>query len=182
MNSSPAWTAGLNWLDVVLIVVLSFSAIHSLRRGFSREVVGLAASLAALVLGMWFYGLAGSIVAPYVGSPRTADLLGFAMVVIAVLLVGALFGWIVSRFIRTSDFPFSTACWGPRLALLKGLLITVTILTAFMAFGPRKENDSAPAAVVHSRIAPLHIGSIAYFCRGCANGSEAELPRSAIPR
>jgi hypothetical protein len=58
--------------------------VQSFRKGFSREIVGLAAAFAALVLGMWFYGLAGSFVAPYVGSQRAANLIGFLLVVFAV--------------------------------------------------------------------------------------------------
>ena len=45
----------MNWLDYVLIAVLGFSAVRSFMRGFSREVIGLCAAIAALVLGMWFY-------------------------------------------------------------------------------------------------------------------------------
>jgi len=144
----------VNWLDILLVIVLAFSTLHSLRRGFSREVVGLAAALAALVLGMWFYGLAGSFIAPYVGSPRTANLLGFIMVVAAVMIAGGILGWIVGRFIRTIGLSFFDRLLGAGFGFVKGLLITIAILTAFMAFGPRSGSSPTPAAVVHSRIAP----------------------------
>ncbi len=51
----------MNWLDYVLIADrCCVSVLMSARKGFSREIIGLAAALFALVLGMWFYGLAGS--------------------------------------------------------------------------------------------------------------------------
>ena len=153
----------MNWLDIVLIVVLSFSTLHSLRRGFSREIVGLAASLAALVLGMWFYGIAGSYLSRYVSSVRTANLLGFFLVVGAVLGVGALIAWIVSRFIRTIGLSFFDRLLGAGFGLLRGLLITISILTAFMAFGPRSDGDSTPAAVLHSQIAPYILEASRWF-------------------
>ena len=144
----------MNWLDIVLIVILALSTLHSLRRGFSREVVGLAATLAALVLGMWFYGVAGSYIAPYVGSTRTANLLGFAAVVLAVLIAGGIIGWIISRFIRTIGLSFFDRLLGACFGLARGTLIAIAILTAFIAFGPRAEANPTPEAVVHSRIAP----------------------------
>ena len=144
----------VNWLDIILILVLALSTLHSLRRGFSREVVGLAASLAALVLGMWFYGIAGSYIAPYVASARTANLLGFVAVVLAVLLAGGIIGWIVNRFIRTIGLSFFDRLLGACLGLVKGTLVAIAILTAFIAFGPRAEANPTPDAVVHSRIAP----------------------------
>jgi len=153
----------VNWLDVVLIVVLAFSTIQSLRKGFSREVVGLAASLAALVLAMWFYGMAGTFIAPYVGSARTANLLGFVLVIVAVLLVGSLIGWIVSRFLRTVGLSFFDRLLGAAFGFARGLLITIAVLTAVMAFGPRAENNPTPEAVVHSRIAPWVLEASRWF-------------------
>jgi len=153
----------VNWLDIVLVVVLAFSTLQSLRKGFSREIVGLAASLAALVLGMWFYGMAGSFIAPYVSSARTANLLGFVLVVVAVLLLGSLVGWIVSRFLRTIGLSFFDRLLGAAFGLLRGLLITIAVLTAVMAFGPRTVNDPAPEAVVHSKIAPYILEASRWF-------------------
>jgi len=153
----------VNWLDILIIVVLAFSTIQSLRKGFSREIVGLAASLAALVLAMWFYGMAGSFIAPYVGSARTANLLGFVMVIIAVLLLGSLIGWIVSRFLRTIGLSFFDRLLGAVFGFARGLLITIAVLTAVMAFGPRADNNPTPEAVVHSRIAPWVLEASRWF-------------------
>jgi membrane protein required for colicin V production len=153
----------VNWLDVVLIVVLAFSTLQSLRKGFSREIVGMAAALAALVLAMWFYGMAGTFIAPYVGSARTANLLGFGLVIITVLLLGSLVGWIVSRFLRTIGLSFFDRLLGAAFGFVRGLLITIAVLTAVMAFGPRTDNNPTPEAVVHSRIAPWVLEASRWF-------------------
>jgi membrane protein required for colicin V production len=153
----------VNWLDIVLIVVLAFSTLQSFRKGFSREIIGLAAALFALVLGMWFYGLAGSFVAPWVASARVANLLGFFMVVAAVLIAGAVAGWIVSRFLRTIGLSFFDRMLGAAFGFVRGLLVAIAILTAFTAFGMHAESGSAPAALVHSRIAPYILEASRYF-------------------
>ncbi len=154
----------MNWLDYVLLLIVLGSVIMSVRKGFSREVIGLAASLAALVLGMWFYGLAGSFLIPYVSSPRVANLIGFLLVVFAVLLCGGLFGWVVSRFLRTIGLSFFDRLLGAAFGFLRGMLIAMALLTAFMAFGPEVDAKSADskaapasmvnASVVNSRFAP----------------------------
>jgi len=149
----------MNWLDYLLIAILLVSVLMSARKGFSREIIGLAAALFALVLGMWFYGLAGSYLIPWVSSPRVANLLGFFLVVFAVLILGAMLGWIVSRFLRTVGLSFFDRLLGAGFGLARGLLLTIALLTAYMAFGPQFDSKVAPAGSVHramlnSRIAP----------------------------
>ena len=144
----------MNWLDYLLIVILLFSAVMSFRKGFSREIIGLAAAFFALLLGMWFYGLAGTLVAPYISSPRVVDLIGFLLVVAAVLIAGGMLGWIVNRFLRTIGLSFFDRLLGAAFGVLRGLLIAMALLTAFMAFGPYTDSGAASSAMVHSRIAP----------------------------
>jgi membrane protein required for colicin V production len=153
----------LNWLDYLLIAVLVFSTVRSFRKGFTREIVGLIASLCALILGMWFYALAGSYVVPYVGSARVANFLGFIGVVVLVIVAGSILGWIVSRFLRTIGLSFFDRTLGAAFGLLRGTLIAIALLTAYIAFGPHAENNSAPDAVVHSRIAPYILEASHYF-------------------
>jgi membrane protein required for colicin V production len=147
-------THGFNWLDVVILIVLAFSTIRSFRRGFTREVIALAAAVFSLVLGMWFYGLAGSFLIPYVDSVRVANLLGFIVVVIAVLLLGSLTSWIVNRFLSTVGLTFFDRLLGAAFGFVRGLLLLTAALTAFIAFGPHVGTDKTPSAVVNSKLAP----------------------------
>lgn len=144
----------MNWLDFVLLAIVLVSVVWSARKGFSREIIGLAAALFALVLGMWFYGLAGSFLIPYVSSPRVANLIGFLLVVFAVLICGGMLGWIVNRFLHTIGLSFFDCLLGAGFGFVRGLLIAIALLTAFMAFGPEVDSRTASASVVNSRFAP----------------------------
>jgi membrane protein required for colicin V production len=144
----------VNWLDYALLAILLISTWVSARKGFSREVIGLAAALLGLVLGMWFYGLAGSFLLPYVSSPRIANLLGFLLVIITVMLAGALLGWIVNRFLRTVGLSFFDRLLGAGFGFARGMLIAIALLTAYMAFGPEVDSQTVSESLLHSRIAP----------------------------
>lgn len=146
--------SGFNWLDIVIGLVLVFSTVRSLRRGFSREAIGLAASFFALLLGMWFYGLAGSFLMPYVDSLRVANLLGFLLVVMAVMLCGSLVAWVVNRFLHTIGLSFFDRVLGAAFGFVRGMVIMIALLTAFIAFGPHVGTDRTPSAVVNSKLAP----------------------------
>jgi membrane protein required for colicin V production len=145
----------MNWLDIVLGLILVASVLSSFRKGLSREIIGLVSVLAALVLGVWFYGTAASYLAAHIASPLAADFAGFALVFCGVLLIGALLGWMVGKFLRISGFSFLDHLLGTGFGLLRGVLIGVALITGIMAFSPA---DQPPGEVVHSRLAPYLVG------------------------
>ena len=122
----------MNWLDVVFGVILLVSMAMSFRRGFTREIIGLVSAVFALILGMWFYGVAGSFVAPYVGSVRGANFIGFVLVVVGVMVFGALVGWVISRFLKTIGLSFVDRFFGACFGLVRGLLLSVGVAIAPM--------------------------------------------------
>ena len=153
----------MNWLDYLLIAILSLSMIQSFRRGLTREVIGLCAAAAALVLGMWFYGPAGALVRQRVNSDRAANLIGFLLVVFGVLLMGWMAGWIVRRFVKAVGLSFFDRLLGAVFGLIRGALVAIALLTAYIAFGPPSDSKTAPSAVVHSQIAPYLLEASSIF-------------------
>jgi len=132
-------------------------------RGFSREVIGLCAAVAALVLGMWFYGSASSLVRGWISSDRAANFIGFLIVLFTVLLAGAIVGAIVKRFLSAVGLSFFDRLLGACFGLVRGALIAIALLTAYIAFGPRDDSKTAPAGVVHSEIAPYLLDASSLF-------------------
>ena len=141
----------MNWLDLVLLVILGASIITSFRKGLSREIIGLATVVVALILGIELYATAGSILLPYVSSESTAHFAGFFMVFVGVLLVGAVVNHIVGRFLRVTGLSIVDHALGAGFGAVRGLLIAVALLMGIMAFSP---SQRPPDSVVQSRIAP----------------------------
>ncbi len=144
----------LNWLDIIFAIILLISMAMSLRRGFTREVVGLVTSALALILGMWFYADAGAFVESWVGSRSAANLVGFFLVAGSVVLLGAIIGRMVSRFLSTVGLSLADRLLGGAFGLIRGLLLSIALLTAVTSFGPFLSGGSAPDVVVHSQLAP----------------------------
>ncbi|HUE01655.1 MAG TPA: CvpA family protein [Bryobacteraceae bacterium] len=144
----------MNWLDVVLALVLLGSVVTSFSTGLAREIVGMVSMLAALVLAIWFYGTAGSFLQPYVSSPGVANFCGFLMVFCGVLILGAILGRAMGRLMRVAGLSFVDRLLGAGFGLVRGLLISIALVLALLAFTPGK---SPPNAVVDSRVAPYVI-------------------------
>ena len=153
----------MNWLDILLLIVLFLSTLSAARRGFSSEVIGLAAAIFGLILGVWFYGLAGSFLLPYVSSPAIADFIGFFIVFLSILLLGVLVRMIVQRFVRTVGLSWFDRLLGALFGLARGVLIGIAVITALVAFAPAAAANSVPAAVAHSRISPYIVEASSFL-------------------
>ena len=146
----------MNWLDVVLLIILCWSVFASLRRGLTREIIGLASVALALLLAIWFYGLAGSLLAPYLSSKQVSNLLGFFAVFGGVWLIGALASFVIGRILKVTGLSIVDHLLGALFGALRCILISLAIILGIMAFSAR---DKPPAPIVGSRIAPYVTGA-----------------------
>jgi membrane protein required for colicin V production len=141
----------MNWLDFVLALILLASGVAGLRRGFSRQIIGLTSGVLALLLGIWFYGTAGFYLLPYASSRTMANAGGFAVVFCGVLLLGALVSFVAGKFVAVTGLSPVDHLLGACFGLLRGLVFAIAIVMGAMAFS---RGDKPPAAIVNSRMAP----------------------------
>jgi membrane protein required for colicin V production len=144
----------MNWLDIVLLIVLVGSVVTSFSTGLAREVVGLISMVAMLL--------------PYVSSPGIAHFCGFLIVFLGVLILGAITGRLLGRLMKVAGLSFVDRLLGAGFGVVRGLLISIALVLALLAFTPGK---SPPNAVVHSRVAPYVIDA----ARVCAAIAPHEL-------
>ena len=149
----------MNWLDIVIVAVMLFSVLFAVNKGFSREMIGLIATLFGVILGLWFYGTAGAWMQPYVSSAGVANFVGFLIVFIVVLIVGGLLGWAVSKVLRSVGLSWLDRALGAAFGIARGLLACVALVLILTAFAPGSSAAAPPSAVVQSRLAPYVIGA-----------------------
>ncbi len=141
----------MNWLDIVLLVILAWSIAVSFRKGLTREIVGLASVILALVMGIWFYGTVGGYLAGYFSSRSLADLAGFSIVFVGVMLLGALVSFILGRLWKVTGLSIVDHVFGAAVGAVRGILIAIALIIAMMAFS---SNGRPPESLVRSRSAP----------------------------
>ena len=147
----------MNWLDIALGFIVLLSIFNGLRKGLSREIIGLAASVLALVLAVWFYRTAGAQLQGYVSSQWLASLGGFLIIFFAVIISGALLSAVVSRFLKTVGLSPIDRGLGAAFGLARGLLFGFLTVTVLIAFLPSDRPGQLPKAVLQSQVAPYLI-------------------------
>lgn len=153
----------MNWLDVMLLLILIWSIVRSFWRGLTREVVGLASVVAAIVMGAWFYAAAGSWLSSFVSSRNVANFCGFLIVFFAVLMLGGLVGLTLNRLVKSSGLSAFDRLLGAGFGAARGVLLGAALVMAILAFAPGAKADVPPAAVVDSRVAPYVIDAARVF-------------------
>jgi membrane protein required for colicin V production len=143
----------VNWFDLTLLVFLAIFVAEGVWKGFSRQIVGLVALMLGILLGVWFYGSAGSLLLPYVSKPSIAKLLGFLMIFVGTQILGGIAGWALAKAMKVSGLGWLDRALGAVFGVVKTTLVGVVLVMAIAAF-PLKP---LPDAIAGSRFAPYLI-------------------------
>jgi membrane protein required for colicin V production len=140
----------MNWLDIVLAVILLISTLSAAAKGFSREIIGLAAAVLGLLLASQSYRVAGQWLRPYVSQEILASAAGFLLVFFGVIILGAILSSIVRKLLKAVGLSAIDRLLGALYGMGRGVLIGTGIVLALIAF-------TSAEAVVQSRMAPYLI-------------------------
>ncbi len=126
--------------DLMVIGVVGLSTVLAFMRGFVRVFVSLAAWVVAVLAAIRFSQVIGGMLPDFGEAPATRYLLAFALILVAVLIVGALLGFLLSRLAHAVGLGLLDRTLGAVFGVARGLLIAVIIvLFAGMTSAPKMD-------------------------------------------
>ncbi len=140
----------MNWIDILLLLVIGFSVLSGFTAGFARVGIGFIATLFGLFLGFWCYGIAAAYILDYVSSRAIANLIGFFVIFIGILLIGAVAGQLLAKLFKWIGLSWLDRLLGGCIGFVRGVVIAVALVTVLLAFAP----SPPPRSVVNSRLMP----------------------------
>ena len=93
----------LNWLDFVIIGIISLSILISVIRGFVREALSLVTWLIALWVGLHFSRPLADMLIDTIHSHEIRIVLSFFGLVAVSLLIGAIINYIIGRMLAKTS-------------------------------------------------------------------------------
>lgn len=126
----------INWLDCILLLVMLASFLSGLKTGFVRVVVHLLATVGGLLAGFWCYGILGAELHPWIHDAIAANLAGFTLIFLGVMLAGSLIGMVIARMFRFVGLGWLDHLLGGAAGLLRGALLVAVVVAAIVAFTP----------------------------------------------
>jgi membrane protein required for colicin V production len=128
----------LTLLDIGLLVVMLISGILAMVRGFMREILSIAAWLAAALVTLYFYARAESYVQPYIANDLVAKGLAIGALFLGTLLIVSIFTVKISDLVLDSRVGALDRSLGFLFGLARGLLIMVVAFLFFAWLVPPK--------------------------------------------
>lgn len=140
----------MSWIDILLVLVIGFSIISGAIAGFARVGVGFIATLFGIFLGFWCYGIAAGYVLDYVSRPAVANLIGFFVIFIGVVLIGAVIGRLLARLFKWIGLTWLDRVLGAVFGFVRGFVMAAAVLTMLLAFAP----SPLPRSLLDSKLMP----------------------------
>lgn len=146
-------------LDIILVLVLVLAAWRGWRQGITVQVF----SIAALLLGVWLAFRFASRAGGWIGLPDTPPAAGFALILIAVILLMWLIGRLTRGLFRLSGLKVLDSVGGIVLSVVKTVLILALLAGMFSSLN-RSWKMVEPSALAGTCVYPrLEAVSAAVF-------------------
>ena len=115
----------MNFFDYLLIGVVGLSMVLSLWRGFVREIISLIGLVAAFLVASRASGYAGDFMvkSAWLTNGTVADIAGFVLVFVLIMLVVGIVGAIVRKLVDMADLTATDRTLGLFFGMARGLLL-----------------------------------------------------------
>jgi len=130
-------------------------------RGLTRELISLAATILGIVGALWYHDDVARWFAPYTKTDEVAQLAAFIAILVAAIVAGGIVSAIAGRMVKAAGLRGADRLLGASFGLLKGLLVSLALVLALVAFPPGRD------IAERSRLAPY----LVYGSRALAAGA-----------
>jgi membrane protein required for colicin V production len=144
------------WVDVALMLIILWSVAVGVRAGLARVLVGFCATIAAFLVGFWFYPMVAAKLAPWIANKTLANFFGFIILFIGVLLVGSLVSALLSKLFEWVGLSWFNRVLGGAAGFIRGILIVAVMVDVLVAFAP----SPTPQMLQRSVVVP-YVSSVA---------------------
>jgi len=141
-----------SYLDLAVLGIVLVSALLSMMRGFTREVLAIASWIAAAAAAYYFYPLVVPYLAPYIHKEIIAEAASAAIVFFVTLIIVSLFTVRMSDAILDSRIGPLDRSLGFVFGVARGFLLAVV---AFAIFNWLVSEKQQPEWVQNARTRPI---------------------------
>lgn len=144
----------LNILDVIFLIIVGLSILFGILKGFIRELFSLAFFILAVILSFLYYFEVGNIFLSYIKKRDIANFVGFLVIFIIVLMLGAVVTYFMKKIFVVGPLRSIDRILGGVFGLIRGILVSSILLLGLIVF-PVNEN-----LILESKFSPYIIKTV----------------------
>ncbi len=118
----------MSFFDIAVVVIIVLSALLGWWRGFMYELFSLIGWVAAYIVARTFSGGMVPYIPQAIGAQNLRVATAFAAVFIAVLIVGAVFAWFLSRLAKFAGLTGLDGKFGAMFGVVRGVLVVIALV------------------------------------------------------
>jgi membrane protein required for colicin V production len=138
----------VNWVDIIVISVIGFSALLAFMRGLVREVLGVGAWLGAGFFAVWAFPYLRDRVHAMVTAKDVADVITFVALFVFALIILSVISGMIGGVVRASLLGGLDRTLGVVFGAVRGAGV---IVVAYIVVGMAVPLDRWPDAVQEAR-------------------------------
>jgi len=132
------WT----FLDAAFAGIIVISTVFAVLKGLTREIISLIALIGGFFLAVLYYPAAAKRLAGYCRTESIASLLGFLIIFLGCILIGAVVSFVINRFLKATSLKWFDRLLGGIFGFVRGWAISSILVIGLIAF-PISENMMA---------------------------------------
>ena len=160
MNWAAINDLSLNWVDWVIIVVLTLSTLISLWRGFVREALSLAAWVVAFLAASVFADPVAALLSDIIKNVTGRYIVAYVVLFVGVLVLGTIVNALMAKLIRVSGLSGLDRLLGTIFGFTRGLIIMLVVVFIAQELLPMQDQR----ALLESDLMP-HLEMVAQWLR-----------------
>ena len=177
--SAPSGLARMNWIDIAAAIIVGLSALVGAVRGFSREILGLAAWVMAFILAVAWYGALLPYATQWISNHTLAGFASFVVLFLVLLVIFTTTAHLSGRAVQGSILSGLDRVLGLLFGAVRGYICLVILYAGITALVPAAE---WPDVMRSSQIMPLIGNSVTYLNAHGADNLPAHLAQPARTR
>ena len=146
--------SGADW---IITGAIGISALLAASQGFFYEVITLGGTVVGYLVASWQYHRVADWLSPHVTSRWIADITGFIVVFLIIVLVAGIVAKLSRWALREAGLSWFDRIMGALFGVLRGALMVAVILMGMTAFEPNSRllagSEFAPYFLVFGRAA-----------------------------
>jgi membrane protein required for colicin V production len=127
----------VNFFDIVVIIILGFSAVRGVFRGLIKELSSIIGVLGGFYFAYSYYMVLAKPLSRWISNQGYLNILSFLIIFCGILIIISILGVVIKYVLNIAFLGWVDRICGGGFGITKGILITSVLLITLTAFLPK---------------------------------------------